>query len=911
MSKITGKLQTESRAWPDTGRPRRAGVSSFGISGTNAHLILEQPPSQPDPVRRNVPVVDTSAVMVPVSAKTESALRQSAARLLDRLSTHPDVSIADVSRTLATGRAHLAHRGAVVAADRDELLSGLAALATGSPAPNLVTGRVPAAPGRTVFVFPGQGSQYAGMAGALYRVSPVFREQIDACARALAPHVDWSLAEVITDPDQDAWLSRIDVVQPALWAIMVALTRLWQSVGIQPDAVIGHSQGEIAAAHIAGILTLHDAARVIASRSKVLTALCGQGRMAVLALSEHETLRLLDNYDGQLVVAAVNSPVSTVVSGDRQALGDLMSHCHSNNIRALRLLIDCAAHSPHVDAVTDCIQLDLAAITPRPAAIPFYSTVEGHLHDTPLDGTQLGAAYWADNLRRPVQFHIATQALLADGHTTFLEPSTHPTLIPAIQDTIDDQSPSIQTLVTGTLHCEHEDTHQLLTAVAHLHTHGTAVDWPTLYPNGQHIDLPTYPFQHKHYWLAPTRHVGDVADVGLRAAGHGLLGTIIELPDDQGLLMTGRVSLATHAWLAGHAMRGAVILAGTAYLDMALHAASLAGCPHLAELVVHTPLVLAEDNVVDLQLHVGPAAESDDRAVTVRARVHNAADDDLSEWTVHATARLTTRVPTLRSDPAPSSWPPETAEPVDLAVLYSRLAQAGYEYGAAFTGLRAAWRHGPDLYTETCLPEELTVTGHTIHPALLDAALHPVVEAVGGEDSHSAARMIFAFTDVAHTAGPGREIRRLRVHLHDNGADKFTLFASDITGAPVLTIEAVALRPAAGDLLHHPAPANPVADLLHLVWSPYTTSLSAPNTAGWVLAGADREVATAFRDLPRCPDLTGCTTAIGSTAPEVVMWVVPRSGSGGEDCLIEDEVPTAAHELSQLALRQKPLSFRM
>ncbi|WP_189719389.1 acyltransferase domain-containing protein, partial [Streptomyces spectabilis] len=451
---------------------------SFGISGTNAHLILEQAPATTPPANDGAgdPVLDAGAVLVPLSAKTGPALRVQAQRLHRYATETPQSAPADIGFSLATTRATFDHRAVVIAGDRDQLLSGLDALATDRSIPYVVAGAVDPRRGKTVFVCSGQDSQYPAMAAGLYTASAVFRKHIHACAEALAPFVDWSLIDVITGTDQTSCLDRVDVVQPALWAVMTSLGHLWRSCGIHPDAVIGHSQGEVAAAYLCGGLTLTDAARVIAVRAKALTALSGRGGMATVHQSSTCTEQLLAPYAGQLHIAAINSSATTVIAGAPDSLEQFLHTCHNNDIRARRIPVQYAAHTSHVEPIQQALLHDLADITPQPGHTPFYSTITATPHDT----SSLEADYWYRNLREPVQFHTTAQALLADGHRTFLELSPHPILTPAIKEISANGHPE-PGLVLGTLRRGHNDVTEFLTAAARLHAHGLPITWNTLF----------------------------------------------------------------------------------------------------------------------------------------------------------------------------------------------------------------------------------------------------------------------------------------------------------------------------------------------------------------------------------------------------------------------------------------------
>ncbi|MET8546572.1 type I polyketide synthase, partial [Kitasatospora sp. NPDC004799] len=414
------ELLTEARDWPETGRPRRAAVSSFGISGTNAHVVLEQAPEAsedvaPEPVDGVVPWV--------LSGRSGAALREQARRLLAAVGGERPV---DVGYSLVSSRASFEHRAVVVGEGREALLAGLGAVADGETVPQVVQGVAPTtvAP---VFVFPGQGSQWLGMARELLAEEPVFRARMEECANALAPHVEWDLLDVVGGGD-GGWMERVDVVQPVLFAVMVSLAALWRSYGVEPSAVVGHSQGEIAAAAVSGALSLEDAALVVALRSRAIVELSGLGGMVSVPLSASEVRELLGRWDG-ISVAAVNGPRSVVVSGDASALDALMEYCATKEIRARRIAVDYASHSAHVERIEARLAELLAPVAPRVPEIPFHSTVTGEV----VDGPSLNGAYWYQNLRRTVEFANTVESLLASGHTQFIEISAHPVLTVGIQ----------------------------------------------------------------------------------------------------------------------------------------------------------------------------------------------------------------------------------------------------------------------------------------------------------------------------------------------------------------------------------------------------------------------------------------------------------------------------------------------
>ncbi|MDX2967332.1 type I polyketide synthase, partial [Streptomyces acidiscabies] len=483
------ELLTEQRPWPVVGRPWRAGVSSFGVSGTNAHVILEQAPES-EPTAR----VEAEPVVVPwvLSARSELALREQARRLLAHVEAGPGLDPVDVGAALVSTRASLEHRAVVLGADREQLIARLAGLAAGEPGAGVVAGQSAVSGRGVVFVFPGQGAQWVGMGQGLLTASPVFAERMAECARALAPFVEWDLLEVLGDEEA---LGRVDVVQPVLWAVMVSLAQVWQSLGVTPVAVVGHSQGEIAAACVAGGLSLDDAARISAVRSRMIAgSLAGRGGMVSVGLPRAEAESLIVRWEGRLSVAAVNGPSSVVVSGDPEALAELVVAGEAENFRARRIEVDYASHSAHVEEIRAELVEALADIAPMEGAVAFYSTVTGELTDT----RDLDAGYWYRNLRETVRLADTTRALAAAGHGAFVEVSPHPVLTPSLEETLFESHPAV--VVTGTLRRGESESEQLLAAAARLHTRGVPVDWAAIVGRGPVVDLPTYAFQRERYW---------------------------------------------------------------------------------------------------------------------------------------------------------------------------------------------------------------------------------------------------------------------------------------------------------------------------------------------------------------------------------------------------------------------------
>nr|WP_197945704.1 type I polyketide synthase [Phytohabitans suffuscus] len=755
------RLLTTAVDWPETGRPRRAAVSSFGISGTNAHIILEQAPEPDDP---HPDTAGEPGGVWLLSAKGGPALQAQATRLADWIHYRPHLTTSQVGWSLWTTRSQLPDRAAVVGQNRLELFDALTALAEGRPHPGVTTGN--AAGTGPVMVFPGQGSQWVGMGRRLLADSPVFAARIAECEQALQPWVDWSLTETLSNADD---LDRVDIVQPVLWAVMVSLAEVWAQHGVRPAAVVGHSQGEIAAAVVAGALSLTDGARVVAERSRILRSLSGRGAMASIHLPEAEVRALLS---GQVAVAATNSPTMTVISGPREQVDAIVQACDSKQIRARRIDVDYASHHPDIDTIADTIVEQLTGIQPGPGQVAFYSTVTA----ARIDSTELTADYWATNLRQPVRFADTIQTLLNDGHTTFIEASPHPVLTTAISETSD------RAVTIPTLRRDHDTTTQIHTALAHAHTNGITIDWTPLYPaTPTRIDLPTYAFQTERFWPASAPVGAD----GWPAGSHALLPVVVELADGS-VALTGRVSATSRGWLVGHVAGGVRLLPGAALLEWVLRAADAAGCAAVEELVLQAPLVLPEQGGLRLQVLVGADEDGGGRRpVRVLSR-----PDDGARWLCHAEGVLTGH--SGEAEGLTGAWPPPGARAVSLDGFYARADHAGYGYGPSYQGLRAVWRDGDDLYAEVGLPGQAGgPDGFGIHPALLDAALHPLLP-LTDHDATGQLWLPFAWNGVTLWATGATTVR---VRLSREGGHAVRVVVADPTGEPVLTAESLATWP--------------------------------------------------------------------------------------------------------------------
>jgi acyl transferase domain-containing protein/NADP-dependent 3-hydroxy acid dehydrogenase YdfG/acyl carrier protein len=832
-------LLTDEVEWPANGSPRRAGVSSFGVSGTNAHVIIEEAPHGEDDAvpqaedaqapdgsdahpesEEGVPAengarsgaavqvaASGSAVVVPwvLSGKGEQGLRGQAQRLREFVAADSEIDLAGVGASLAA-RAQLSHRAVVLGDSREQLLEGLDAIVAARPAAGVVEGRA-SARGEVVFVFPGHGSQWEGMATELLAASPVFAEQMAKCSDV----VDGSLEDVLRGADGAPWLDRPEALQVAQlslmgFSMMVSLARLWEACGVRPAAVIGHSQGEAAAAYVAGGLSLQDAMRVAVVRMRELTRLIARGGgMASVVAGVEEVERRLERWQGRLSVAAVNGPQSAVVTGESDALEEFVAECVAEGLRA-RVIPEAiaASHSPHVESVREALLGDLEDLRPRSGEVQFYSTVTGG----PLDTAGLDGEYWYRNTRETVRFEQAARAVLATGIGAFVEVSAHSVLGVPLQETLEDaQGVGSSTLAVGSLRRQEGGLLKFCSSLAELWVAGVPVRWSAVLgePDGPRVRLPTYAFQRKRYWLdigAPTG--GDLGAAGLVPTGHPLLASSVSLADagirageglpaslGEAMVLTGRLSLRTHPWLADHAPLGQALLPAAAFLELALCAGAEGGCGRVVELTLGEPLAIPEGDGVQLQVSLAAPDGEGHRAIDVYARGDVRAEElPVGVWTHHASGVLA-RAEHGQEAAAAQSWPPHDAEPVEIAGLYEALADAGLDYGGGPPVLRAAWRRGEETFAEVKLPEELAMQADRfgLHPALIEAALHALAAATlldTGEQGSAPGRprMTGAWREVSlHAAGAAS----LRVSLTPEGADTTSVVACDDRGRPILT----------------------------------------------------------------------------------------------------------------------------
>jgi acyl transferase domain-containing protein/aryl carrier-like protein len=861
-------LLSEARPWPETGRPRRAAVSAFGISGTNVHVILEQVPDDLAPVENTgAPTANGGPLPYILSARTAAALRAQARLLHSHVEEHADLRLTDIAFSQATTRAALDHRAAVIAEDRHELLRGLAALAQGTAAQNFVHDE--ADDGRVAFLFSGQGSQRLGMGQELYEAFPAFTRALDDVCMIMDPHLGRSLRDVLfagaESPDAEL-LDLTVFTQTGLFAVEVALFRLLESWRLHPTHLFGHSVGELAAAHVAGVLSLEDACTLVAARGQLMQRLSMAGAMVAVHASEHEVLSLLSGSGQRVDIAAVNGPRSVVISGDQDVVMDLAVVCQTQGLRIKRLRVSHAFHSPHIEGMLDEFRDIAATLSYYPPAIPVVSNVTGEV----VSGEQLCSAdYWVDHARKAVRFYDGVRTLRANGVTTFLELGPGGVLTTLGSDCLAEEQGTdpFQDTVSfiPSLRANQAEVRSLVTAVAHAHARGATVDWQSFFAHRdtRRVDLPTYAFQRRRYWSHPRRVESDVTAVGLERLEHPLLGAGVALPDTTGVLFTGRLSLRTHPWLAEHRVMNAVLLPGTAFLELATRAAGQVGYTRVEELVLEAPLVVPDRDGVALRVSVSAADDRGSRPFALYSRPSEAPPE--SSWTRHGGGTLGTGVPPPW--PELETWPPRGAEPVDVGDLYDRFAEHGFEYGPVFCGVHAAWRRDGDVFAEIGLPpqEETDAGRFGVHPALLDAALHTT--SLLGTGELAPGGLPFAWNGVSlSTEG----VCALRIRLSQNHSGGVSLRATDDTGQPVISIDSLVLRPTSPEQIR--AAGGQHRSLFMLDWAVVPTAENA-SPPRWAIVGGGFSLSGIGGYAQHYPDISTLVNAVasGTPAPDAVI----------------------------------------
>ncbi|WP_446750040.1 thioester reductase domain-containing protein [Streptomyces sp. ScaeMP-e48] len=810
------ELLTEQTAWPETGRPRRAGVSSFGFGGTNAHVIVEEPPAEAQAAPAEETVRPAGAVPLLLSGKTPQAVAEQAQQLLTHLEAHPDQNALDTAYSSALTRTALDHRAGIIATSRGELLAQLAEFTETPPAATT------AAKGKLAFLFTGQGAQRINMGSELAAIYPEFDSHLNDICSYFDPHLEQPLRHTITTGDK---LNDTQYTQPALFAIEVALYRLITSFGITPDYLTGHSIGEIAAAHCAGILTLTDATTLVTARAHLMQSMPPGGTMIAIQAPEHTIRPHLTGHETHIDIAAINTPNSTVISGTTHTAQTIATTLRNTGHKTHTLNTSHAFHSPHMDGMLNQFTTTTKNITHHPATTPLISTLTGK----PTTHQELqNPHYWADQVRHTVRFADAINTLETQGVTTYVEIGPDTVLSALARESLDAGATTV-----SLLRRDRSEPDTLAVALGALHGAGVRIDWDAYFAGtgARRVELPTYAFQHERYWLEASGAPADAAGLGLAAAGHPLLGAALDLGGSEETVFTGRLSRHTAAWLGGRSVGDTTVLPEAVLVELAVRAGDEAGCGVLDELVVGEALVLPADSGLQLQVRLGAPDAEGRRALTVHGRPEGAE----LPWTRHAHGTLSALPGPAAADVGPSAgasqqWPPAGATEVAHDAVYDRCAAAGVAYAPVLRALTGLWSSGDELFAELRLSDELASGADLfgLHPVLLDAALHPLA-ALGGPVAATAWRGVRL-----HASGADG----IRVHLtplnkshgsHESGGDGERAVAvrvTDLSGHPVADIAAATVRPvdpariAAGAARDHEA-------LFHLDWTPRPASASA------------------------------------------------------------------------------------
>ena len=859
-------LLTEPRPWkaePASGHVRRAGVSSFGISGTNAHIIIEAAPAES---RRVVESPKPPVVPWVLSAKSATALGIQSERLAEHLRADGELDVADVGWTLA-GRSTFEHRAVVVGGDRDKSLAGLEELAAGDPM-SVVRGT--ATPGgKTVFVFPGQGSPSLGMGMGLHAAYPVFAEAFNTVVAELDRHLLRPLREVMWGHDENL-LNTTEFAQPALFAVEVALFRLLESWGVRPDFVLGHSIGELSAAHVAGVLSLENAAVLVAARGRFMQALPAGGAMIAVAATEEEVRPLLIPEVG---LAAVNGPASVVISGPEDAVITIADRLRADGRRVHRVAVSHAFHSPLMDAMIDEFGTVASGLAIGKPTIPIVSNVTGQ-----LAGEDFGsAAYWKRHIREAVRFADSIRFAHSAGASRFLEVGPSSGLTASIEESLPDAP-----VTTMSALCKDRPEPSTLTdAVAQGFVTGMDVNWRAALGEANFVDLPTYAFERRRFWLTGDGAAADAAGLGLAASEHALLGAVVELPASGGVVLTGRLSPGAQGWLSDHAVGGVVLFPGAGFVELAIRAGDEVGCGVVEELNLAAPLVLPAGGSVAVQVVVGGPDDSGARAVSVFSRAEIG-----SGWLLHAEGVLSAGSVEPSADL--SVWPPAGAVAVDVGDGYQRLAERGYGYGPAFRGLTTMWRRGDEVFAEVALPSDAGVSavGFGVHPVILDAALHAVIlSSDSGDLAEGSVLVPFSWQKVSlHAAGA----TAVRARIVPVSPSAVSIELADGLGLPVLSVASMVARPVTDKQLLAAVSNSGPDRLFEVVWSAQPSAAVQPvSVCAWGAteleepddAGAER-LAVLFESTPVAGDVvTEVYAATRAVLPVLQSWLA-RDGAG-------------------------------
>jgi acyl transferase domain-containing protein/acyl carrier protein len=914
-------LLQQSQPWEASERPRRAGISSFGVSGTNAHLILEEPPRSAAEQRASEPGVggeqDTPApaVALVLSGHGAGGLRGQVEQLADLLQDG-DLAAGDVGLSLLD-RPVLSDRAVVVGKDRAALINGLRDLTRLDPAD--VLPRAGGVVGELGVLFTGQGSQRVGMGRELYGAYRVFREAFDHACAELDGLLGCSLREVVFD-GVDGGLGGLDetsLAQPGLFALEVALFRLIEGWGVKPDHLLGHSIGEIVAAHVSGVLSLGDACKLVAARGRLMGALPAGGAMASIAADEQAVLESLAGFEGRVGIAAINGPCSIAVSGDSDAVQELLQSWVKRGVKIKLLRVSHAFHSHQMDPMLEELAQTLAGLSFSAPTIPIVSNLTGEMAG---ERELCSVDYWVRHVREPVRFLQGMRTLEQAGVVDYLELGPDAILTAMGQSCLERDG-----ALVGALRNERPEAETLLGALGTLWARGVSVDWAqVLAGHGyKRVVLPKYAFQRKRYWLNTEVDRRDPGSIGLAASGHPLLGAAVSLAGADGWLLTGRISLEGDSWLADYAVMGAVLLPGTGLLELALHAAELAGMHAVEELIIEAPLLLEEQGAYQLQLSVSALDDEGRRRLAIYSCPQPGSEDASTEsWVRHASGVLGGDGESGGSLDAPvdprlealaeQAWPPQGAEELDTTHFYDRLEEAGYGYGPVFQGLRRAWAVGDEIYAEIALEEEQhgEAADFLIHPALLDAALQAWAFGALEGAGESAPQIPFSYRGVRVYGGGASS---LRVCLGSEGVGSemptLSLLALDGEGQPLLAVDSLLMRTVDPKLLQAARHMSNEA-LYELRWQQLPASTSNGDAPTIITLGDDRKDSLSqsgggsSSEWACYPDLAAVTEVIegGAPAPQIVLVRASSLASQVDSELSGSVLAQSIHALSERVL---------
>src|SRR6185295_17376080 len=782
----------------------------------------------------------------------EAALRAQAGRYGEWLSQHGEADWSDVVRTAALHRTQFASRAAVSARDAAEAVEALAALAEGRAHAAVSAGEARGEQaGKLAFLFTGQGAQQLGMGRALLQTCAVFRAAFEEVCGHFDELLELPLGAVMFAEEGSQAASRLDqtaYAQPALFAVEVALFRQLQQWGITPDILLGHSIGELAAAHVAGVWSLKDACRVVAARGRLMQALPAGGAMVALEASEAEVLALLT--DG-VEIAGLNGPRATVISGDEAAVLALAEQFRGKGRRTSRLQVSHAFHSQRMEPMLDAFRKVVSQVSFATPGLPIVSNVTGRLASSE---ELCSADYWVRQVRKPVRFLDGMRVLEAEGVRASLELGPDGILTALAAGCLSEAS-TLQAVAAQRR--GRDGAEALLAALGVLHVHGVGIDWEQVAgPSARHrvVGLPTYAFQRQRYWLEAEKASGDAATMGLSEVTHPLLGAATPLAESAGFLLTGRLSLSEAGWLRDHAVFATVLLPGTGLLELGFAAARAVGLSVVSQLTLLAPLVLPAEGAVRLQVQVDGAdagGEDGRRTLSIYSRAEDAPEG--ASWTLHAQGVLAHAQEAAAQDAAVEesgleAWPPIGGTSIDLTGHYAALAARGYGYGPSFQGLVEAWRVGEVVYGRAVLAEALTSSAdeYGLHPALLDSALHVLsFDRVAGSGASDGSLLLpFEWSEVTLVAGGARELRiRASVERSGDGEALADLQLADGQGRAVARVGGLRLRQASEAQIRE-ASRSEAQHLYRLDWRAVAVSEAGAEGPGLpLIVGGDGELA--------------------------------------------------------------------